>query len=242
MSDWNTRHRTHARRAVLDGCGGEGGGARGYVQAGFEVWGVDSNPALEAGYLRSGASGFICADILDVLSDVKFLSRFDFIHVSPPCQGYSNMSNCRPGLAATYPRLIGPCRELLESQSRPWVIENVGAARPWLRSPVTLCCWMFGRKTYRHRLFEAGGGFTLASPPAAPGEAPGRRNRECGWPHPVPAARAGHWEPGKFVSVSGHERREPVRAVMEIDWMSSREAVKEAIPPYMTAWVAEQIA
>ncbi len=68
---------------------------------------------------------------------------------------------------------------------------------------------------------------------------PGCR-RECGWPHPVAAARAGHWEPGRFVSVSGHERRAPVNAAMGIDWMSRREEVAEAVPPCFTRWIGEQ--
>jgi len=76
------------------------------------------------------------------------------------------------------------------------------------------------------------------------GYMPARRirvNRECGWPHPVATAKAGHWRPGMFVSVAGHERKAPVRRVMEIDWMSGREAVAEAIPPYLSRWVAGQL-
>ena len=242
MADWYNSHRAPAHLAILDGCCGEGGATRGYVQAGHDVWGVDNDPSLEAGYLRSGGTGFICADIMDVLSDTKFLRRFDFIHTSFPCQGYSGMSHCRPGLADTYPRLIGPGRELLEAQDRPWLIENVGLARSFMRDPQTLCMWgHFRRPTYRHRLLEGGNGFTFIAP-TAPDDVPGRRNRECGWPHPVPAAKAGHWTPGKFVSVSGHERKEPVREAMEITWMSSREAVKEAIPPYMTFAIGQQLA
>jgi hypothetical protein len=45
-----------------------------------------------------------------------------------------------------------------------------------------------------------------------------------------------------YVSVSGHERREPVREAMQIDWMRSREDVKEAVPPYMAHWVGTQVA
>jgi hypothetical protein len=63
----------------------------------------------------------------------------------------------------------------------------------------------------------------------------------CGWPHPVPTARAGHWEPGKFVSVSGHERRGPVNDAMGIHWMARREDVAEAIPPAFTRWVRAQL-
>lgn len=238
MTAWNQKLPSERTPAVLDGCCGAGGAARGYTQAGFEVWGVDSNPRLERDYLASGATRFICANVLDVLADTAFVNLFDFVHVSPQCQHYSQMSRCRPGLAARYPDLIGPVRELLEISRRPFVIENVGAARPWLRDPVTLCGQMFQRLIYRHRLFEPGNGITLTAPSSADTY---QRNRECGWPHPVPAARAGHWKPGMYVSVSGHERREPVREAMAINWMRNREDISEAIPPYMTQFLGRQV-
>lgn len=232
---------------TLDGCCGEGGGARGLTQAGHHVTGVDINPRCRDGYLRSGAHEFICADICDVLADKSFLSRFTFTTQHPPCQWYSGMTRCRPGLAATYPRLIRPIQALLDEHWHgPYAIENVEGARTALRNPVTLCMWgHFGRRAYRHRLIEAGGGLILAPPPP-----PGlvlfsdqrRVNPYCGRPHPVATARAGHWEPGKFVSVAGHERKQPVLDVMEIGWMSSRDAVKEAIPPYLGRWIAGQLA
>jgi hypothetical protein len=58
----------------------------------------------------------------------------------------------------------------------------------------------------------------------------------------VRTARAGHWKPGYFVSVAGHERKAPVQAVMEAPWMTNREAVKESIPWYLSYWIAEQLA
>ena len=238
-----TRARPAQQEIILDVCCGEGGAARGYADAGHVVTGIDSNPGCRAGYLRSGAAEFICGDALKYLADEKFMRRFSFIHFSPPCQHFSQMSRCRPGIAAGYPDLITPGRPLLNRLYLPYVIENVGAARPWLRDPVTMCMWMFGRETYRHRLIEAGGGFSLQPPPAPRGGPPEPRvNRECGWPHPVPTARAGHWKPGYFVSVAGHERKEPVLRVMEIGWMSSREAVAEAIPPYLAGEIAAQLA
>lgn len=245
------------RPVMLDGCCGAGGAARGYVTAGFEVWGFDSNPRLKEDYLKSGASRFTWADILDVLGSLNLLQQADFVHVSPPCQHYSQMARCRPGLAANYPDLIGPVRELLLKSGIPYVIENVSAARPWLRDPVTLCGQMFGRPVYRHRLFEAGNGLTLTAPAAEQGKTANLLehaakahetanlvkppNQECGWAHPVPAARAGHWKPGMYVSVSGHERKEPVREAMAIDWMRDRDDVAEAIPPYMTEEIGRQV-
>jgi SAM-dependent methyltransferase len=267
VDSWTaSRASSRQQEYVLDACCGEGGAARGYAQGGHYVVGIDSNPDCRKGYLRSGAAEFICGDALKYLADEKFMRRFSFVHFSPPCQFASAMTSCRPGLRETYPNLITPGRPLLNRTYLPYVIENVGAARPWLKDPVTLCMWMFGRETYRHRLIEAGGGFTLQPPPVPeplPSEVPPsvshwaweppseshvrarriRRNSECGWPHPVPTQRAGHWKPGYFVSVAGHERKEPVRRVMEIDedWMPDREAVAEAIPPYLAGYIADQL-
>lgn len=237
MSAWYEARRP---RRFLDGCCGIGGISAGLAAAGSEVHGVDSNPRLRDDYLRSGAAEFICADILEVLADASFMARFDAAAVSPPCQSKSAMSACRPGLAATYPNLIPDIRPLLARWGRPFTIENVSRMRPWMIDPVTLCMWgHFGREHYRHRLIEAGGGLRL-TPPAAKAANGVRPNRECGCPHPVPTARAGHWQPGMFVSVAGHERKGPVRRVMEIDWARNRDDVKEAVPPYVGAWIAEQ--
>jgi DNA (cytosine-5)-methyltransferase 1 len=258
MDDWNTSHRAPAPRtlAVLDVYSGIGGISFGIIQSGHDVWGVDSNPALEEDYMKTGAQGFICADALEVLEDRNFMSRFDAVAASPPCQNGSDMCNCRPGLADTYPQLIPPTRERLIKLGIPFTIENVSGSRGIMRDPVTLCMWgHFGRETYRHRLVEAGNGVTLTPPPAPPegrtrlsptssimNKRPDRPHWECGRPHPVAAARAGHWKPGMFVSVSGHERREPVRKVMEIPWARKREDVVEAVPPYVGYWLGQELA
>lgn len=227
---------------TLDGCCGAGGAANGLAGAGHYVIGVDTNPRLREDYLRSGAAEFHCASVLDVLSDTAFMARVTFAWVSPPCQHFSRMCRCRPGLRKKYPDLITPSRPLLERWGGPWAIENVYGARDWMKAPACLCMHgHFGRETYRHRLIETGGGLVLNPLPAVHGDG-SRIDRECGCAHPVPAAKAGHWKPGMFVSVSGHERREPVRRVMEIGWMRKREDVAEAIPPYMAAWVAGELA
>ena len=233
-------------QVTLDGCCGEGGGAHGLVRAGHYVVGVDTDASCRDGYLRSGAHEFICADITDVLADRGFMARFTSATLHPPCQYYSWMSHCRPELAATYPELISPIQPLADALGIPYLIENVEGARAWLRKPVTMCMFMFGRPLYRHRLLEAGGGLVLAPPEPSGGFWPEiRRDPACGWPHPVATARAGHWEPGRFVSVAGHERKQPVLEAMELStrpegWMSNRDRVKEAIPPYLGYWIAQQ--
>src|SRR5215469_9991341 len=191
---------------TLNGCCCEGGGARGLVQAGHYVVGVDTDPSCREGFLRAvGEHGeFVCADIREVLADTSFCSRFTFGDFGPPCQRDSRMTNCRPDLAAAYPDLIGPVQRLLDANwgGRPYVIENPDNAgtRRKLRSPVVMCMWMFGRPGYRHRLLEAGGGLMLFPPVMQPGCTDDvKPDRNCGWPHPVAAAKAGHWTPGKFV-------------------------------------------
>ena len=220
---------------ILDGCCGAGGAARGYADAGHQVWGVDSE--WQPNYLKSGATMLIKADILQALRSPSLTSQASMIHVSPPCQCGSKMTNCRPGLAASYPDLVAEVREACQATGLPYVIEQPEHGTP-LIGPVILCGWMFGYETYRHRCFEAGGGLVLAQPPQPP--AGPARLRSCGWPHPVPAARAGHWEPGRFVSVAGHERVGLTRKVMAIDW-TNREELAEAVPPYMTRWIGAQL-
>jgi len=226
---------------VLDGCCGAGGATAGYVRAGHTVYGTDLSARVKKNYMQSGAAGFLRADILDVLAS-PWISRVDFIHVSPPCQHYSAMSRCRPDLAAWYPELITPGRELLNASGKPWLIENVPAAAPWMKDPLLLCAQMFrpGVLLYRHRLLEAGGGFALAAPPSPPQDLPGAR-KACGWPHPVPASRAGHWRPGTAISVAGHVGNVALaREVMEIGW-TTRAELAEAVPPYYAEWIGRQL-
>src|SRR5712692_5476888 len=65
-----------APKAVLDVFCGIGGAARGYADAGFEVWGGDLNPKLGPDYLASGAYRFFAVDALDMLADRTFVRHF----------------------------------------------------------------------------------------------------------------------------------------------------------------------
>ena len=190
----------------------------GYYRAGFDILGVDINPQKNYpfDFIEVNAITFLktCGDIL---------YGAEAIHASPPCQAYSRMTNCRPGLKQKYSRLIEPVRELLISTGLPYVIENVEDAP--LVDPITLCGFMFGYELYRHRLFESN--FRLMEP----------LHPE----HVKPASKAGHWTPGTVMSVSGHIA--PIklaREVMDIDW-TNREELAEAVPPYYTSYIGDQL-
>ena len=209
------------RSRLLDLFAGAGGSARGYQLAGFHVTGVDNRP--QPNY---------CGDEFFQADAMTFpLDGYDVIHASPPCQAYSAMSNCRPGLADEYAALVDAVRDRLEATGKPWVIENVEGA-PLAEQPtlgglhgITLCGRMFGLELYRHRLFESN----------VPLRQPGHP------PHRVPASKAGHWTPGTVISVSGNCA--PIamaRAAMDIDWMT-RDELAEAVPPPYTQFIGEQL-
>lgn len=203
------------RLRLLDLFCGAGGAGMGYHRAGFEVVGVDIEPQPRYPF------EFVQGDALDYL--FRYGAEFDAIHASPPCQRFSAMSNCRPGLAGDYPDLIAPTRELLIDLGPPYVIENVPGAP--LYDDATLCGQMFGLPLYRHRIFESA--FDLDQP-AHP-------------EHIIPASKAGHWKPGTIISVSGHVA--PIalaREAMGIDW-TTREELAEAIPPAYTDFIGAQL-
>jgi DNA (cytosine-5)-methyltransferase 1 len=231
-----------------------GGAARGYHVAGFEVIGVDIEPQPRYPYRLVQASALNMLDTLifggtvqdaniSIDSELFFgpkirLEDIAAIHASPPCQRYSRMSSCRPGLAGDYPDLVGATRERLELTGKPYVIENVPGAP--LNNPIMLCGQMFGLDLYRHRNFETN--FDVDAPAAEGGLLEFlKKNPDCGWPHVKPGSAAGHWKPGQVISVSGHCSPIAIaRAAMDIDWMT-RDELSEAIPPAYTEYIGKHL-
>jgi DNA (cytosine-5)-methyltransferase 1 len=198
------------------GCG-VGISTDGYVKAGAKMTGIDLNPDVGEYY----PGEFQCRDMLTV--GTEELRSYDFVHVGPPCQRWSRMLSCRPGLAERYPDLITPMRPRLIEAGVPYVIENVENAP--LEGAVWLCGLMFGFELYRHRGFEAGNGLVI----------PRLRHPE----HTMPASKAGHWVPGTVMSIAGHAA--PIaraRQLMDVARHVPREMLVEAAPGYMTAYVA----
>ena len=199
----------------------QGGASAGYETAGFDVTGVDLSP--QPRYEARFPGRFVQADALEFVRTRGH--EFDAIHASPPCQAYSLAQRIQ---GREHPDLIGPVREALEATGRPWVIENVVEARGELRDPVTLCGATFGLRTYRHRLFEAGGGLVLDQPGHEAHTAVtvkmGRPLKEGDFYHAV----------GNFSGV------EQVRSDMGVGWMN-RDGIRECIPPAYARWVGERL-
>lgn len=212
------------KRKGLDLFCGQGGCSRGYANAGFDMTGVDINPQPRYPYR------FIRADALDYLAE--HWREFDFIHASPPCQGYSITKNLKTA-RSDHAMLIETTRAALMATGKSYVIENVVGAP--LINPLMLCGTMFGLGVIRHRLFEC-------NPPI--------------WFPPGPCQHAGRVRPiwwksqrvalatGKmfaYITVAGRSYLMPeARLAMGIDWMN-RDGLSQAIPPAYTEFVGQQL-
>jgi len=209
---------------LLDLFCGAGGAGLGYSRAGFKVVGVDLNPQPNYPF------PFIQTDAMKL--DPAFMSLFDALHASPPCQSYSDLAK-RNGNADAWPRLVEPVREMLASTGLPYVIENVEGAP--LLHPVVLCGTMFPKlRVIRHRLFEAN--FPLSAPPHK-GKHPlvhtfDRRKKHYGKTD----------ERKDFVQVTGGGNctLAAARQAMGINWMMKKE-INEAIPPAYSEFVGGQL-
>jgi DNA (cytosine-5)-methyltransferase 1 len=215
---------------ILDLYSGAGGAAKGYADAGFSVIGVDINRQPHYPYT------FYQHDALKVLQTlIKYGAiGIDAVHASPPCQRYSQMSRCRPGLADEYPDLIEPTRFLLRRLGLPYVIENVMGAP--LQDPTMLCGSHFGLEAdweghgtfgvQRHRLFEC---WPFRAPSAG----------MCD--HSLPALPVyGHGAGGMRKNMRGKGFTDTGKRAMQIDWMN-RDELSEAIPPAFTKYVGEHL-
>lgn len=206
-------------------CGG--GAAAGYAAAGMIVTGVDIEPQPNYPF------AFVQSDAIEYLK--KHGGEFDFIHASPPCQGYSShvvsrSSKWVPHLGKDEPRLIDAVREVLLRLGKPFVIENVMGARNDMRTDLLLCGTMFGLPISRHRIFETS--FEIAQPnhPKCKGVAKSFAEIR-GWEY-------------RDMSVTGKGRRAGTadrwKEILGIEHAMSQHQLAEAIPPAYTRYIAEQ--
>ena len=101
---------------------GAGMASDGYHAAGFtEIVGWDINPQPNYPY------DFHQGDALAVLADTDYLSGFDLIHASPPCQAHTRAKHLRAaqGGKSKYEDLLTPALALLRAQEVPWGVYHV---------------------------------------------------------------------------------------------------------------------
>jgi DNA (cytosine-5)-methyltransferase 1 len=211
----------------------QGGAAKGWHEAGFDVLGVDLEPQPRYPF------EFVQADVFAFLDWWRRLRGrrrpLTLAHASPPCQHDSVLSKSHNGRPQDHPDLIAPTREALLELGLPFVIENVGGARRKLHDPIMLCGTMFdGLRVTRHRYFECHG--------FDPGPTPQHRAHPL---HYTRDKRKGHYgrldEMTAFVMVNGGGNCSKAAAsdAMGIDWMD-KHGLNEAIPPAYTRWIGRR--
>lgn len=229
-----------AKPVVIDFCCCSGALSRGYQRAGFRVVGVDIDP--QPNY---AGDEFLQGDAVALVPALVAHYRPVAVLGSPPCQSFTPLNAYNH---KTYPNLIGPLRERFIKTGLPYVIENVPAARAHLIDPVEICAGALGRPMIRHRLFEAGGGFTI-TPPEHLEHKPCVRN---GY---VPT------DTKPWMSIHGGKHSwawlEAAAEAMEMPWVNrdnrapgetstqARERlireVCEAVPPVVGEWIGRQL-
>jgi DNA (cytosine-5)-methyltransferase 1 len=202
---------------VLDLFCCQGGASAGYVNAGFDVVGVDLHPQPRYPW------AFHQGDALDALEDylTEGDGSFAAVHASPPCQAFTKAQRIRDN---DHPDLIAPIRALLLEHNVPYVIENVPGSP--LIDPIELCGTMFGLRLYRHRLFET------SFPVTAPLHGAHVHKQ-------VKMGRAP--KPNEFLQPVGNfSGAEAARVEMGMPW-ASRDGLREAIPAAYTEYIGKQL-
>lgn len=241
-----------SRPKLLDLFSCEGGAARGYDLAGFDVYGVDLDPKFQKRYpypfyagdavavlrhlIAGGSIGFATKDGRTV--DLR-LGDFSAVHASPPCQAYSITKHSH---GKAHPELIEPTRDALDASGLPYAVENVVGAP--LLNPVTLCWSMFRApgsvldldgtplRMERHRLFESN--INLTTPTWHSHD----KSVQVAGAYGGGSADRSH---AKFVRRGGYTPSKEVRAaLLEIDWMTLH-GLSQSIPPFYSEWVGLQL-
>ena len=210
----------------------QGGAAKGYHDAGFDVIGVDVEPQPRYPF------EFYQADAIEVLRTGRIggglqVADFDAGHASPPCQDHSETKVLSGDHGTGW--MLAAVRELFPRYPFPWVIENVaGSSLPrqgdlFGANGLTLCGCMFTELRgllYEDRVFET------SVPVPQPDHVL----------HQWPQTKMGRPpKPGECMQLTGHftdpaEGRRRMRA----GWMN-RDGLAQAIPPPYTRYIGERL-
>lgn len=238
---------------VFDLFGGQGGAAKGYIDAGVpadRILGVDI-----ANHGKRYPGHFAQMDALAFLSQYGHLAPIK--HTSPPCQGYTIATAGNPTARAKYQRLIAATRELLKVAGGVWVIENVEQARSQMVDPIMLCGRMFNLTAEdadglplvldRHRLFESNvplvapdhpkhGNQQVAGVYGGSRRAKRRDGESLAEVAPRDRYAARYERGGGYVPRSIAVQQQ----LLGIDWMTIK-GMQESIPPAYTEFVGAQL-
>jgi DNA (cytosine-5)-methyltransferase 1 len=136
---------------LLDIFCGAGGCSMGYYKAGFEVTGIDKDPQPNYPFT------FKQMNFHELRPD--HLEKFDFIHLSPPCQFASKAAAISRKTGTNYINLIPDSRKLLRLSNVPGLIENVPSKH--IRGDIKLRGDLFNLHVIRLRFFECVNFYTL---------------------------------------------------------------------------------
>lgn len=208
---------------LLDLFCGAGMASDGYHAAGFtEIVGWDINPQPNYPY------EFQQGDAMILLRLDEYLSGFDLIHASPPCQAHTRAKHLREaqGGKSKYEDLLTPTLALLRAQSTPWVVENVPGA-PGMEAAAIECGSSYGLGVRRHRLFLSDDVPLVSSV---------CRHKEQGRPWGVYHVPSDDIPKGGRTARNVEHGREVMGVTRELTWNE----LKEGFPPAYTEHVGVQ--
>lgn len=228
---------------ALDICCRKGGATVGLQRAGFYVIGDDVEP--QSGYPGDEFKLMDGLKALEILATTGRLMHRDYargsfvpdlIWQSWPCQegNTATMSNRARGILDTHEQFIPQARELSDKIGIPYVLEQPASSRKSLiRKDLVLCMDTFKGEmpppwVQKHRGFEISG-FTVPQPPHVP-----HTGYVRGWRHGI--RREGPYVAG-YGAGGGKATAEELRHAMQIDWMTDRFDLCEAIPPMYSEYI-----
>jgi hypothetical protein len=230
---------------ALDICCRKGGATVGLQRAGFYVIGVDIEP--QPGY---PGDGIVQEDGLRILRHlashggrIDIWPHGDFrpalVWQSWPCQdgNTATAGNRARGIADTHEQFIPRARELSDKIGIPYVLEQPSSSvKGTIRKDLTLCMDTFKGEmpppwVQKHRSFELSG-FTVPQPKHTP-----HAGYVRGWRHGVNQQGPGAPYVAGYGDGGGKATAEELRHAMQIDWMTDRFDLCEAIPPAYSEYI-----
>lgn len=194
-------------------CGG-GLAALGYINAGFEVTGVDLITS------KNYPGQLIISDAIEFAK--RNAHQFDIIHASPPCQEYSKLKAFNRHHSSIP---LNQLREILETSKSSYIIENVPGAP--LINYIKLNGSMFGLKCLKERWFESN--MLLFAPEKIPTKGKFQVNKYG-------------LNKNGFTTIAGNMFSvKYVRNMLQLPGQHTRREIAEGIPPIYTHYLGLQI-